>query len=376
MDLYQTLVPRFTPAITARTITSLGNRQLKEAYETMPSTMQCLLRNSDPANQVSTTNPGTSNHLPFAHLFGIIISDTLGLLHLLDAVQRDIVQTTASQDSQIANILSKRTSLATLHAQLPPLSRDLQKTLKELASRGKYETSQNESIASLGIEFEKTIQGVREASNAITGTLQFIESHRAILEAENVTRLTELAFLFIPLSFAASLFSMQVQPLADPVPVGHFVAFAISLSTATYALRLAARSTWVSRQKKTILDSIRARSSISPGAPIPNTAIFAWIYARIGPAIGLILAVGCVLTPLVVVIWIRQLDVGLKIALTLLFVVFMSFIIAVAVLASPSLRRNLRQGMHIEWYNLAEGAQQDEGVSLQERFMKWTIGTK
>ncbi|KAL4781145.1 hypothetical protein BJX76DRAFT_336165 [Aspergillus varians] len=375
LDLYESLVPRFTADISASRIATLNDSQLKAIYETMFSTMECLLKNSDPENQITTTSPGPCRRLPFIQLFRIVLSDTLGLLHLLDAVQSDIVQFTASQDAQIDDILVKRTSIAKLHAQLLPLSRELKRTLKDLLDRGHGESSQYDSIGELRSDFERTIQGFKDVSNAITGTLQFIESHRAIAEAESVTRLTELAFLFIPLSFAASLFSMQIQPLTNPVPVGNFVAFALSLSTATYALRLMARSAWMYQQKQAILNSIRARSSVPPGAPIPNLAIFAWGYARLGPAVGLVLFIACFLVPLFVIIWIRDLDVGLKIALTLLFLVFVSSIVGATFLAVPSLRRQLRRGMQIEWYNTTEEDTRPEaGEPWKRRFAKWAIG--
>ncbi|KAL2802378.1 hypothetical protein BJX63DRAFT_115459 [Aspergillus granulosus] len=358
-DLYEGLVPRFTPDISAGKIPSLGNQELKEVYETMHSTMTCLWNNSNPANQVPTATRQSCKHLPFIHLFRIVTSDTLGLLHLLENIQSEIVQSTASQDAQIDDILSKRTFIANLHAYLPALSQELKKALKALLERGNGETSQHESIRELGEYFERTIQDLKEASNAITGTLQFIESHRAILEAESITRLTELAFLFIPLSFAASVFSMQIQELTSPVPVWNFIVFAVSLSTSTYALRLFARSAWVHRQKQAVLNSIRARSAVRPAAPIRNAVFFAWVIARIGPAMVVIFTVACFLVPLFGVIWTRQLDLGLKIGLSLLFLVFMASITGTVILAIPDLRRWLQKGMQIKWYNAVE-----EGAAL------------
>ena len=44
----------------------------------------------------------------------------------------------------------------------------------------------------------------------LTSTMSIIESEKAIQEAEEVTRLTNLAFFFIPLSLVASVFGMNV----------------------------------------------------------------------------------------------------------------------------------------------------------------------
>ena len=48
--------------------------------------------------------------------------------------------------------------------------------------------------------------------------MSLLESKRDIEEAEGVSRLTELAFFFIPTTFAASLFSMQVWELEESPP--------------------------------------------------------------------------------------------------------------------------------------------------------------
>ncbi|RDW89942.1 transcription factor domain-containing protein [Aspergillus mulundensis] len=244
VDLYKGLIPRFPPNFNTASIADVRKEYLENIYNTHYSTMMCLEQNSDPYNQVSTPTPVPCGHLPLIHLFQFVESDTLGLLHLLDRVQKDIVQSTASQDAELEDILAMRKFIASALAHLSTLSRDLTDSLGELLTlcRGSRKDPQHETVDKLSQHFEDTIQGLKEASNAITGTLQFIESHRAILETESITRLTELAFLFIPLSFAASLFSMQIQQLSNPVPVSHFIAFALSLSATTYALRAMARN--------------------------------------------------------------------------------------------------------------------------------------
>lgn len=46
---------------------------------------------------------------------------------------------------------------------------------------------------------------------ALMSSMAIVESQRAISQAESISRLTELAFLFIPLGFATSTFGMQLQ---------------------------------------------------------------------------------------------------------------------------------------------------------------------
>jgi Mg2+ and Co2+ transporter CorA len=57
----------------------------------------------------------------------------------------------------------------------------------------------------------KIEQRVDRSFQAIMSSMSILESERAIVQGAAITRLTELAFFFIPLSFAATFFSMQIQ---------------------------------------------------------------------------------------------------------------------------------------------------------------------
>lgn len=89
-------------------------------------------------------------------------------------------------------------------------------------------------------------------------------------EAESVSKLTKLAFIFILLSFAASLFSMQVDVShsADGVPLKHFLITAISLIAFAYATRLAARSKFFFWFTTICSKDIRQFSDLSEGDAI------------------------------------------------------------------------------------------------------------
>jgi Mg2+ and Co2+ transporter CorA len=63
----------------------------------------------------------------------------------------------------------------------------------------------------------KIEQRVDRSFQAIMSSMSILESEKAIAQGAAITRLTELAFFFIPLSFAATFFSMQIQVRAlDP----------------------------------------------------------------------------------------------------------------------------------------------------------------
>ena len=44
----------------------------------------------------------------------------------------------------------------------------------------------------------------------VMATMSLMESEKAIIEAEGVTKLTQLAFFFIPLTFVAGIFGMNL----------------------------------------------------------------------------------------------------------------------------------------------------------------------
>lgn len=58
---------------------------------------------------------------------------------------------------------------------------------------------------------ENSKDRVERLSNALVSTMSILESKKAISEAESISRLTELAFFFIPLSFTTSIFGMQIK---------------------------------------------------------------------------------------------------------------------------------------------------------------------
>lgn len=73
------------------------------------------------------------------------------------------------------------------------------------------------------------------------------ESRRQLLESENVTKITELSLIFVPLSFVASVFSMQIKELQTPASLKSFVLAVIVAVSLAYGVRLFADSKIVGR---------------------------------------------------------------------------------------------------------------------------------
>jgi len=78
---------------------------------------------------------------------------------------------------------------------------------------------------------------VRAVHAALRSEMSLLDSSRSIAEARTMARLTELAFVFIPLTFASSLFSMQVVELEAGISLWTFVLAALAVGVLTNATR-------------------------------------------------------------------------------------------------------------------------------------------
>ena len=95
-------------------------------------------------------------------------------------------------------------------------------------------------------------------------------------------RLTEsAAFFFIPLSFTATFFGMQVREISDSdLPIWLFFVLALTITASSYGLRLLIRShnvlAWVDKCQT----GIRELNEVPRGRPIRTTHFLRWIVFR------------------------------------------------------------------------------------------------
>lgn len=62
---------------------------------------------------------------------------------------------------------------------------------------------------------QMTSERYREVILILMNTMTIAESREAIVQAKKVSRLTSLAFIFVPLSFTTSFFGMNVKQLSQ-----------------------------------------------------------------------------------------------------------------------------------------------------------------
>ena len=166
-------------------------------------------------------------------------------------------------------------------------------------------------------------QRTTRSHKSLMANMSIVESKRGIAEAESVTKLTELAFFFIPLTFSASIFSMQVKELnASQISIAAFFILAIIITTAPYALRILIRSENFIDFRRKLLKDIRQDAGPAPVSPVPTQTFLAWLWRRVG-LLTIIVTVLVVLpvTP-VAVLWTRDMNHGFKVLLTIFLLAF------------------------------------------------------
>lgn len=169
-------------------------------------------------------------------------------------------------------------------------------------------------------DIKTALERVDSAYASLRAEMSIMEARRSMEEAESVSKLTELAFIFIPLSFAASLFSMQVDVLksTDGVPIRYFIITAISLITFAYATRLIARSKLLLWFTTLCSKDIRQFSNLSEGDSITTSQFVVWCLRRALWDVAVFVIVGGLLATPLVFFWKRKLDTGFSVVVSLI----------------------------------------------------------
>lgn len=160
---------------------------------------------------------------------------------------------------------------------------------------------------------------VKDAHNALRAELQIAEARRSIQEAESVAKLTELAFLFIPLTFAASLFSMQVQELQSTPPASYFVATALAFVACAYLIRLIVRSSAIKQRKRRVFVLVRRHADLSEGEDPSTRQFLSWLVSYHIKHFIILLIAG-VLTIPIIFLWRAKFNTGYSAMITLILI--------------------------------------------------------
>lgn len=169
-----------------------------------------------------------------------------------------------------------------------------------------------------------------DTSRSVAAYLSLLESKRSLGETESVTKLTEIAFFFLPLTFSASIFSMQVKELAmSDVSISVFIGLSAGLIALLYAVRLLIRSGPVKSVREHALHSIRTYGDLRSDAPVPTRMFLIGIahfllqrlkdrvhFSAVGAVIGIVLLLQLPNVAVVSSLWVREIDSSLKAVIT------------------------------------------------------------
>lgn len=283
---------------------------------------------------------GDARIAPLAYLLVIILQDTLQISQSMDIMLNEIDDSMLDDELLQSRIDIMRRVLNNFEIE----TRHLETSISNFAQY----TVGPEVVKSTGtcgrllgqckLQIRKVQERRRTTYGSLMTAMSLVESKRGISEAESVTKLTELAFFFIPLTFAASLFSMQVKELdADSTSVGVFFGVALTITVCSYALRLAIRSSAFLGFLRRWKNEIRRSSNSPSAAPIATTMVFKWIWNRLQPYVYpfyIMIPTAALLAGL----WTRSLQDGIKAGVTIALVM-----IVFAVVLSSTLQ-NWKRG--------------------------------
>ena len=300
------------------------------------------------AGQIDLTRP----------LLQIIRQDTMTLLNqlrqILDEVDVEILDDERMEDRlvlwrQLINRAQRE--LPEFCESIRPFVTFLNKVDSRELSGGDTEHDLPPDLKNLLEDINRMAERLRTTSASLTSNMALLDSRRSIDEAHAVTRLTELAFIFIPLSFAATVFGMQIEPFANPVPVWYFFVVAVVATSISYFMRIVMRSQWFNQMKIEMKYEIRKYAERNGKSVQPRSLsvrlIFEWalttsalnivnsckwlvewsarslwltsqwLYRKLGFIVSFFLLIGLISGLPIGMLWARNVDSGIRAAVSI-----------------------------------------------------------
>ncbi|KAK0711822.1 hypothetical protein B0H67DRAFT_647167 [Lasiosphaeris hirsuta] len=278
---------------------------------------------------------------PAEALFRIIFLDTMTLSDVFDDTLQQI-RLASLEDSELqVSIGGWRLMLLQAQLRLPALDASISDfihhasgwPLRPASDTGNFELPHDCRllVSRARQRISAVIKRAEEVDVALRAELSILESRKQLLESSSVTRLTELAFVFVPLSFVASTFSMQVKELQSPPPLTTFILVASLTVFLAYVLRLFLNSRIFSRISRKTEQAARGYSQVPKGQPVPSGVYMNFVIWSV--LLHSASVYGVVLVCLCSVVWLwagrGQVDDGLKAVLTVVFVITLPLLAAV-----------------------------------------------
>lgn len=296
-------------------------------------------------------NPEGSYPQPLEALVTVIHGDVISLAEVmrsaLEVIREESASTTVLQVEE--HVLHWRSILNRYRYELSRLSRRLSNFSRFIHTRIEsrsdldrrphldplahpFDTNPSRALVDDAMrEVKETLEEIDGLYNALRAEMSIADSRRSIAEAESVSKLTELAFLFIPLTFAASIFSMQIQQLQSTVPLSYFVATSVILLFLSYSMRLGIRSPKLVEFKKRCYRLAREEAQIPESRPLGTHDLLRWAFLQVKPTLQraiiwalkvsfplafVLIVIGALSIP-IILLWTRGMNSGFAAVITL-----------------------------------------------------------
>ncbi|KAK0638650.1 hypothetical protein B0T16DRAFT_462411 [Cercophora newfieldiana] len=218
---------------------------------------------------------------PIEAIFRVIFFDTMTLSDVFDNSLQEIRLASLEDTELEASIGIWRQMLIQAQLRLPTL----QNTIHDLTGYGLPRSRRSD----LSPDFRMLLARVRRRIAAVTtrareidvafrAELSVLESRKQLLESSSVTRLTELAFFFVPLSFVASTFSMQVREFENSPPLSMFFLVAFCMVFLAYVLRFFLASRAFGKIGRETERGARYYGQIQDSQPVPTSTYMLFMF--------------------------------------------------------------------------------------------------
>ncbi|KAH8805285.1 hypothetical protein F5884DRAFT_859896 [Xylogone sp. PMI_703] len=231
---------------------------------------------------------GNSGHFGVLKpLFEIVRRDIIEFLRRLNDVLEGINLEILDDITMEDRLAIWRKLITRAQLELPELQQSLVNFFSSLGDQGTV-TRENDQVNGASNDFkdlseqiDNMLRRLNIVSSSLTSNMALLDSRRSIAEAQSVTKLTELAFFYIPLTFAATLFGMQIEQFENRAPLSIFIGLGVLFTALSYSVRLILRSTWLRLMTHRMKESIklyadRNRQHIQKGS-ISSSLFLKWM---------------------------------------------------------------------------------------------------
>lgn len=209
-------------------------------------------------------------HDPIIILLRIVEHDTRVFLRSLEWTLDDICNYSLDEFLLSRRLSDWRKLMSEFEKEIPAISKRLEHFVQFVfgSKNGKKLPDEvNEIVQTVRDNVARVKARLDEAYANLRVDMQFNESRRSMNETQTVTRLTELAFIFIPLSFCASLFSMSIRELGDGVPVWVFIITSLVMVSIAYGVRILVGSELLANSTRRSFERFWDLTGVKPSDP-------------------------------------------------------------------------------------------------------------